>query len=189
MDIDEWTMLWIAAIVIIGAALILSPVTRSNPFASPALHPKHNPTSTPYIATHTPTPAPSIQPTANPLLSVTPPRFPTPSPIPLSRWCDDSGCHWGTPVPTPTPTPVPTPTPTPIPNWIKAGMVCEVPDRILAERWAVVYKYPCTCAIRAQYFPLAFDFSPFEGCHSASAWAQASCTCVETICKAEKGLC
>ena len=170
------------------------------------------PTPTPIpVVISTPPPHTTSTPHSTPVLPVTPPPrttpgpgrtpppIPTPpfshTPTPIQRWCEtinnETICHEGvqpTPTPTPTPPPVPTPTPTPIPAWQKAGMKCEVPDRLLSERWVAAYKYPCTCSIRAQY-NLGMDFSPFEGCHSTSAWAQGSCTCVETICKTEKGLC
>jgi hypothetical protein len=145
------------------------------------------PTTTPHITPirRTPTPTPTPTPTQ------------TPQPTPKPRYCEtnfitnETVCYEGiapTPTPEPTASPVPTPSPTPVPNWVKAGLVCAVPDRLLSLPWIDAYKYPCTCAVRAE-FQLGQDFSPFEGCHSQGAWRDASCNCVEIICTKERGLC
>jgi len=196
-----WLFILVAfAVVVIGAITVISftssPATPASPTpdngiihaASPL------PTEVPRPRT-TPSPRPGV---------VTPTPRPTPPPEPIvtpaPRYCETNSttnetiCYVGiapTPTPTPTPTPVPTATPTPAPNWVTAGLVCEVPDRLLGERWATAaYKYACTCAIRAAY-QLGLDFSPFEGCHAAVAtsWREASCNCVTEICAHEPGIC
>ena len=189
-----WAFLLVAFIVVaVGGITILSFI--ATPSATPT------PTPTPAIIA-TPPPNPNPEPTRTPRETPVAFRTPTPRPTstptpigtPIQRWCNETGCYEGvppTPTPTPTPTPVPTATPTPAPNWVTAGLVCEVPDRLLGERWVTAsYKYACTCAIRAAY-QLGLDFSPFEGCHAAVAtsWREASCNCVTEICAHEPGIC
>jgi hypothetical protein len=193
-------------LVLVAFAVISIGVVYAISVASPNASPDTTPT---------PTPDPTVTPRATPPLwndthRATPiPRTPTPTPIRVTpsptpyyppRYCETNfitnitNCYAGsppvppTPTPSPTATPVPTPSPTPIPNWLAAGMKCEVPDRILSLPWVDAYKFPCTCAVRAQY-QLGLDFSPFEGSYSTAAWREASKACVEIICAGQPGLC
>jgi len=185
-----WNLVLVGTIMFAFIALAVLAFTDSGP-APPPLNNTN-------LTNSTPTPSPTIRPIrtpmpvpTRPLITPTPTPMPTPTPTPMLRWCNETGCYDGvapTPIPTPTPTPAPTPEPTPAPKWVTAGMLCEIPDSIVAEPWGRAYKYSCTCAIRAQY-DLGLVFSPFEGCIAGGAWRAASCACVDIICTHEKGLC
>lgn len=202
---DTWYVIAAAVLLLcaLSTALIATPAPPANHTATPAPTPRYviilNPGGTGCLSGQIKINGLCVEPTPTPPRVIPTPRpqsTPRPQPTPAPRWCETidnhTVCHEGvapTPIPTPTPTPVPTPTPTPVLGWIKAGLLCEVPDRLLDQRWIVAYRYPCTCSLREQYFPGALDFSPFVGCHQTGAWAQASCDCVGTICQKEKGLC
>jgi hypothetical protein len=173
---------------------LIAPTDQASLPSGGSLPVENSPTPQIIALTATPTATPISTPAITPTPEPTAAPSPTPTPTPISpRWCDSSGCYWGTPptpTPTPTPTPAPTPTPTPVALWRQRGFKCEVPDNLVNERWIAVYLHDCTCELRTQ-FGLGPYFSPFEACNqpTATAWRDASCKCVNEICRTSAGLC